>query len=261
MLQEFFSNINIHLHYGAKTTCNANWRGINEICTYHKLYYILSGSCVIEMGGTKYTGKKGQLFFIPARTRHSFYHENEDYVTKHWIHFSFDANTQDPFADRKLPAFVTVDQPGVMDRAFRIAYRRAQSLSDLLLQKAKILEILGTFLRLSGCEEGQTEDPVRGAMGYIHTHLQENITVAQLAQIAHLHPNYFIRMFKQTVGMPPLRYVTLAKIERGKMLLEQTELPVSDIAASLGYSDPAHFSRVFKSICGYSPRQFRQRFS
>ena len=166
-----------------------------------------------------------------------------------------------PFPALTLPAYVTVDQPKAMDRTFQAAYRKADTLSDLLLQKAKILEIMSTFLRLAGCEGGSAEDPVRGVVRYIHTHLQENMTVTQLAEIAHLHPNYFIRMFKQATGMPPLRYVTAAKIEQGKMLLEQTDVPIGTIAASLGYGDPAHFSRVFKSVCGYGPRQFRQKFS
>ena len=128
-------------------------------------------------------------------------------------------------------------------------------------RQAKIMEIISEFLRLAGYDESYSADPLQAVMEYIRTNVEENITVEKLAEIMHLHPNYFIRMFKQLTGMPPMKYITLSKMERAKSLLEHTDMPVSDISITLGYKDPAHFTKVFKASCGYSPRRFRDRFA
>ena len=82
MIRNFLSNINIHLNYGSLTTCDEGWVAHNIICSFHKLYFVTDGNCVIEVDGVKHRGKRGTLFFIPANTRHSYYQEDENYVTK-----------------------------------------------------------------------------------------------------------------------------------------------------------------------------------
>ncbi len=261
MIRNFLSNINIHLNYGTLTTCDDDWKAYNITCSFHKLYFVVDGNCVIEINGVKHKGKRGTLFFIPANTFHSYYQEDENHVTKHWIHFSFEANSKDPFKEMKLPISVNVEQIKPMEKAFKAAYSKADTMSGLLMQQAKIMEIISEFLRLAGCDERDSTDPLREVMEFIRTHVEENITVENLAEIMHLHPNYFIRMFKAHTGMPPIKYITLSKMERAKSLLERTDMSVSDISTTLGYKDPAHFTKVFKSSCGYSPRRFRDRFS
>lgn len=261
MIRNFLSNINIHLNYGSLTTCDEGWVAHNIICSFHKLYFVIDGNCVIEVEGVKHRGKRGTLFFIPANTRHSYYQEDENYVTKHWIHFTFEANSKDPFKELRLPVSVSVDQLKPMEKAFKTAYSKANTMHELLMQQAKIMEIISEFLRLAGYDESYSADPLQAVMEYIRTNVEENITVEKLAEIMHLHPNYFIRMFKQLTGMPPMKYITLSKMERAKSLLEHTDMPVSDISITLGYKDPAHFTKVFKASCGYSPRRFRDRFA
>lgn len=65
------------------------------------------------------------------------------------------------------------------------------------------------------------------------------------------------RVFTATYGVPPLRYLTTARIEQAKHLLRQPRAEVTAIAHSVGYSDAAYFSRVFKEQVGISPRRFR----
>lgn len=261
MLSNILSNVNIHVNYGALTTCDDAWRAEKIVCNFHKLYYVIKGNCVIEIDGKKHLGERGTLFFIPAGTKHSYYQENDNYVTKHWVHFTFEANAKDPFKGLELPISVTVDHPKIMEKNFKIAYGKAETTWETLLQQAKIMEILSEFLRLAGCEEENAADPLQKVVDYLGTHTAENLTVEKLAEIMHLHPNYFIRAFKQQTGMPPIKYLTLLKMERAKSLLERSNLPIGDISASLGYKDPAHFTKVFKANCGYSPRSFREKFS
>ncbi len=65
------------------------------------------------------------------------------------------------------------------------------------------------------------------------------------------------RVFTATYGVPPLRYLTTARIEQAKHLLSQPHADVTAIARTVGYADAAYFSRVFKEQVGISPRRFR----
>ena len=83
---------------------------------------------------------------------------------------------------------------------------------------------------------------------------------AELAAVAGMHPNYFIRLFKEKTGTTPAKHITIQRIERAKTLLETTDLPISDIMHSLGFDDISHFSKLFKRYAGYSPRYYREYY-
>lgn len=72
--------------------------------------------------------------------------------------------------------------------------------------------------------------------------------------------NYFIRMFKSYMGVPPLNYVNRLRVERAKSLLENTSMPVSSVMRSLGFEDLSTFSSFFKHYTGYNPSLFRKTF-
>jgi AraC family transcriptional regulator len=59
------------------------------------------------------------------------------------------------------------------------------------------------------------------------------------------------------MGIPPHRYLMSQRIERAKMMLVQSCLPVIEIAAAVGYEDPGHFAKVFRQMVGLAPRKFR----
>jgi AraC-like DNA-binding protein len=93
---------------------------------------------------------------------------------------------------------------------------------------------------------------------YIRQHLTESITLADLARQVNLSPTHFARVFKQQVGISPINYVIQKRIMQGGSLLTETNQPLKQIAAAVGYEDPFYFSRLFKKTIGVSPAAFRQ---
>ncbi|MCQ2398976.1 MAG: helix-turn-helix transcriptional regulator [Clostridia bacterium] len=81
-----------------------------------------------------------------------------------------------------------------------------------------------------------------------------------MAERAGYSVNYYIKKFKAETGLSPMKYLTVSKIEKAKMLLETTDVPVLKIMEEVGFSDPSYFSRYFKKATGYSPRAFRAHF-
>jgi AraC-like DNA-binding protein len=87
--------------------------------------------------------------------------------------------------------------------------------------------------------------------------LTKNPTLAELAAAVDLSPFHFARAFRSDMGIPPHRYLMSQRIERAKMMLVQSCLPVIEIAAAVGYEDPGHFAKVFRQMVGLAPRKFR----
>src|SRR5690606_31222368 len=94
----------------------------------------------------------------------------------------------------------------------------------------------------------------------IDDHLADNMTLEDLARIAYLHPNYFISMFKNTIGCSPIQYVNMKRLETAKKLLAQTDIQVADIAASVGMQNH-YLSRLFKQHIGISPTRYRHLYN
>lgn len=92
---------------------------------------------------------------------------------------------------------------------------------------------------------------------FINSNLGQNISLETLAEMAGLSVNHFARAFKQTVGMPPHSFVLQRRIEHARNMLRNTELPVSEIALSVGFSDQSHLARHFRRITGISPSTAR----
>jgi AraC family transcriptional regulator of arabinose operon len=80
--------------------------------------------------------------------------------------------------------------------------------------------------------------------------------VASLASSVALSPSRFAHLFRQQVGVSPMQYVDLQRLQRAKQLLERTAKSISEIAFEVGY-DPIHFSLRFKQHTGVSPRAYR----
>ena len=86
------------------------------------------------------------------------------------------------------------------------------------------------------------------------------LSLGEFAQSVNLSVWRLCHIFKSDVGMPPIRYLRLLRMERAKDLLESSFLSVKEIAYQVGLNDESHFVRDFKSTYGYSPALYRTRF-
>jgi AraC-like DNA-binding protein len=92
---------------------------------------------------------------------------------------------------------------------------------------------------------------------FIEANLDQNISLESLAEMAGLSTHHFARAFKQTLGMPPHCYVLQRRIERAQQMLRDTDLSLSEIALSAGFSDQSHLTRHFRRLTGVPPSVMR----
>lgn len=108
---------------------------------------------------------------------------------------------------------------------------------------------------------GMAPHKLRKALGLIDHHLanEEEGRVALRTVARHVGMSYFhfSRAFKHSMGMTPTNYIAERRIERAKRLLEETELPISEIALRSGFSSQSHFTTAFRRFAGATPKVFR----
>lgn len=90
----------------------------------------------------------------------------------------------------------------------------------------------------------------------IQTHLDRDLTLADLAAIAQVSPNYFATQFKRSMGIAPHQYLIQQRIERAKSLMTAGKGSITEIAGSVGFADQSHFTRHFKRLVGVTPKNF-----
>jgi AraC-like DNA-binding protein len=99
---------------------------------------------------------------------------------------------------------------------------------------------------------------VERAVQYLTQHHAQEITVPGLAQVLQISESHLAHQFSARMGTSPMRYLQTVRIERAGRLLLTTDLPVAAIAARVGFSDPAYFTRMFKRMTGHAPLVYRK---
>ncbi len=98
---------------------------------------------------------------------------------------------------------------------------------------------------------------VQQAIDYIHTHLDRDLSLAELASVVNISPTYFASLFKCATGISPHQYVIGQRVERAKLMLSKTDLAIADIALQVGFSSQSHLTQQFKRLTGMTPKQVR----
>lgn len=118
-------------------------------------------------------------------------------------------------------------------------------------------EELKTCFR-GGVQTTENENRLRQMLMFIHSRYAEKITLAQLAACANLSERETLRCFKRGLRQSPMEYLTAYRLNAAKKLLEETDMPMTEIAFRCGFSDAAYFSKMFHRETGLPPKAYRQ---
>lgn len=104
---------------------------------------------------------------------------------------------------------------------------------------------------------GLSQQQLMQVLEYINAHLEEDIKLADLAGLLDISQFHFSHLFKQTMGIAPYQYLLQQRIERAKILLQQKERSIIEIAFECGFSSHSHLSKQFRQITGMTPKVYR----
>ena len=99
---------------------------------------------------------------------------------------------------------------------------------------------------------------LRPVINYISEHYHEKIYIEKLADIIMVSPDYFTKMFKDSIGKTPVEYINGIRVNKAMKLLISTQDSMADIAAKNGFCNPNYFHKIFKQYMDVSPLAYRK---
>ena len=97
-------------------------------------------------------------------------------------------------------------------------------------------------------------------LDWIEKNLKNKITANQLADMCAMSTRNFSRSFTVDIGHSPMKYIQRRRLEWARVLLEETELPLTKVASESGFGSANSLSKVFKTVLRTSPNEYRKRF-
>ena len=225
------------------------------------MIFVLQGHYVMSAGGQEAILPPRSLIFVPAGTIH--------------------ANHPRSFSTRILTASISesqyewaqecVDLPEaessfrnvhVAMLGTRLATECARWCDASPLTAAGLcLELLAAAAKVTVTEERRPPRWLRAAKELLHDRCCEAVTIADVSEVAGVHPVHLTRTFRRFFHCTPGDYLRKCKIERAAALLRCTHSTIAEVASESGFSDQSHLSKAFRQALGVTPGEFRKNQS
>jgi AraC-like DNA-binding protein len=102
---------------------------------------------------------------------------------------------------------------------------------------------------------------IQKSIAFINSNYKNSLTLDNVASHVHLNPSYFSSLFKKEMGLSFSSYLNHVRIEHGKKLLETTDYSILRIALEVGFEEQSYFTKVFKSITGQTPKEYKRKLN
>lgn len=231
----------------------------------HILHFVLSGRGNLTVDGREYTVGKDQLFYVPPDILTSYRPDPDDPWEYMWVEFYGSAAK---FACKKAhlcadSPVLTPNDPGAVAEIFAsLLNKNVSANTDTALASSALL-----FRLMAQLQEQNTADEVRelsrdrqkiqSVLDYIdENYCNPDTTLHTVAEQTFFNKSYLARVFRQTIGISPQKYIIELRLQRASEMLRHNNFSVSDIAAAVGYKSPYYFSLEFKKKFGVPPSQY-----
>lgn len=270
-----FNNVDSHVFPPGHSTHD-------EIITTHRFILLLDGTLQYKVEGTSAEVKPGHLIFVPAWVRRVWQGPRRHTCRLLWCEFladDLDWNLHTLFVkpcrslalEKSSLTRLLKLWPGI-----RIAMEvRGRTVPTNILSLEKQLQLEGELKAMMArfwpgalpWNEYSQSRPIsaptvhpelKTALQWINEHFLEPDVIDRLYKEIDLSPNHFRLLFRQTFRSSPHDYVNRLRLRRARYLVHDTTMPIKQIAAFVGYTDPLFFSRQYHLFWGHSPRGDRQ---
>ncbi len=241
----------LHWH---RSTLSPAWRCAAVQDDHTRIYLPLAGRAWAKAGDEKLDLRPGRCFLIPPGPGHCFGCQSS--ITLCWLHCR---PTVWEAVDLWRLAQPRLEIP--VDATIQAAMHRISALDrddplELFEGDGLCRMLLSRFLpSLPAIDEAAWVRPV---VAYIEAHLHEPLRGADLARRAGWDRAYFTRRFGQVLGLPPMRFVRLRRVQRARALLVSSDWNLQAIAQQTGFHDAFHLSRSLQEVLGLRPSRIRR---
>ncbi len=226
------------------------------------LMYIKSGSLTVELPSGEREIASGNAIIFPPRCHYAYSFSGNGELIYLWCHFTGSdvAALLSELGFCPLPSAFAAGHEGHISSDFERIFSVFLE-DDGLRDRALGHTLEGLLISLSRAAHrgGQEKNPLARALGYINEYYTKRIAIPELAKMENLSNSRFSALFRETVGISPIRYMTKLRMQNACELLLSTDLSVKQIGLTVGYDDPHFFSKHFKAYVGISPAEYRKK--
>lgn len=265
--------------------CTVNPWGHRDISSpFIRLYYIKQGRAVLHLPEGDMEATAGHMYLIPSYVPHSY--ECEPGFDFYYL-FVFQ------WLERGVSVFQTYDFPYQVrsNEATQLLFENYCNLYPQLnlpsedaakfdahpsyreyvqaymqmahyerLQLHGLVEILFSyFVKQAKLRAVMSDVRMAGLMKYVQEHMEDPLSTEELARHACVTKCHLIRMFRSSLGVTPLRYITQCKVQHAQTLLLRTDLSVKQVGEAVGFKDISYFIRLFRRQLGFTPQEYREK--
>lgn len=222
--------------------------------------YIISGTGHIELNGRTYTASAGDMYIIPPYTKHTYYSDAQDPWCKIWFN-SCGILMPELLRIYKIDhviVFKGANGYDKMQQILKLCENKTLSGHELNKQASVIvLELIHFLSEHTHASAQEISSEATILKSYIDMNIDQNIGIAELSKQIFRSESQTIRIFKNAYAQTPYDYLLTQKIARANLFLQNTHMPVKEIALRLGFCDEHYFSNLYKKKTGRTPSDFR----
>lgn len=263
----------------------ANWNWKNVYSPFARIYIVTEGEAMTVIDGQEIVLRPNHLYLTPPFTLHHDYCDS--HFSLYYIHlFDQTSDNLSIFKRLDLPIEVTANEldialaerllkinpntaldtidPDIYDNSKNfnrhILNQKKKNIHNLIETEGILKQLISRFLINATLKEKQRDERLRQVLTYIHDHIDEEISISHLADIACTSNDHLIRIFKREMHKTPIQYINNKRMERAQLLLLTTEKSIREIAHTLSIENVSYFNLLFKKTTGKSPKDFRNSF-
>lgn len=239
-----------------------------------EIMYVIDGACTVGLETESVSLKKGDFIFLDAHVPHRLIVGSGAPCRMLNIEFTFmekmdrvpsiqdlvkENRTLAQFLSLHEAYFVLKDSDQIYHTLKNIVLEsdKKQDMMVHLLLSQLLIQIARMVTKSKEVDQ-QANIYMNQALEFIHQHYDQNIQVKDIADAVNLHPGYLHRIFKRLMQSSLMEYVNSFRMEKAKMLLSDTEIPIIEISQYVGINSSQYFSQVFKKYTGQTPVDYRR---
>ena len=239
-----------------------------------EIMYVIDGKCIVELKKEGHLLKKGDFILLDAHVPHRLIVGANARCRMLNIEFTFMKKADRLPSVRDLikknevfAKFLTLNKAYLVLKDSDQIYHTLKNIvlesdkkQDLMvhLLLSQLLIQLARMALESKEEDQQTNLYINQVLEFIHQHYDQDIQVKDIAEEVNLHPGYLHRIFRRIMQTSLMDYVNSFRMEKAKMLLGDTEIPIIEISQYVGINSSQYFSQVFKKYTGNTPVAYRR---
>ncbi|MDU7026899.1 AraC family transcriptional regulator [Robinsoniella peoriensis] len=229
---------------------------------YYTVHFVFDGCGIFHISKKEHLLKKGDAFIIFPGEAHDYSNYSHSSLGLLWIELS-GSNCKELFSyllSNNQYVFKNVSTENAGQQLLDILEYLSPPVT---INKYELSSKIYTFIMylldlMTGIPTKNTPALIVKALTYIDENFTGQIQIRDIADNLHISHTYLTKLFQKNVGVTPVKYINMKRIEYACYLLQNTDLSCESISDKTGIYDNAYFHKMFKSVKGMTPVQYKE---